>query len=263
MSGRRFVLCVVVCSTAASLSHETLTTTVLFDREIVRILNRHCVMCHVESGPSFPLETYEQTWLQRPEDPRRCDRPAHAAVVGRSGLWPVRQREQPDACAKRSSSFRGWKAWDRETPARCFTTSSIRTPASRGSARAARLSDTGSSASRTCALSSCRSTIDARARTWSKTSVIDLGLTSERRVARHRIHAGRPPRRPGGVLHASGNRPVAGKLDALVRVREAAGRRRPIACRRVPHRGRDSLSRRQPAASSREARSDFPSPRTL
>jgi hypothetical protein len=45
-------------------SHETLTTTVLFDREIVRILNKHCVMCHVENGPSFPLETYEQTWLQ-------------------------------------------------------------------------------------------------------------------------------------------------------------------------------------------------------
>ena len=42
-------------------SHETLTTTVLFDREIVRILDKHCVMCHVENGPSFPLETYEQT----------------------------------------------------------------------------------------------------------------------------------------------------------------------------------------------------------
>jgi hypothetical protein len=47
-----------------ALSHETLTTTVLFDREIVRILNKHCVMCHVENGPSFPLETYEQTWVQ-------------------------------------------------------------------------------------------------------------------------------------------------------------------------------------------------------
>jgi hypothetical protein len=42
-------------------SHETLTTTVLFDREIVRILDKHCVRCHVENGPSFPLETYEQT----------------------------------------------------------------------------------------------------------------------------------------------------------------------------------------------------------
>lgn len=47
-----------------ALSHETLTTTVLFDREIVRILNSHCVMCHVENGPSFPLATYEETWVQ-------------------------------------------------------------------------------------------------------------------------------------------------------------------------------------------------------
>src|SRR5688572_15498963 len=47
-----------------SFSHETLTTTVLFDREIVQVLNRRCVMCHFERGPSFPLETYEQTWLR-------------------------------------------------------------------------------------------------------------------------------------------------------------------------------------------------------
>jgi len=45
-------------------SHETLTTTVLFDREIVQVLNRRCVMCHFEKGPSFALETYEQTWLR-------------------------------------------------------------------------------------------------------------------------------------------------------------------------------------------------------
>src|SRR5262245_4901868 len=53
-----------LCGSFTTLSHETLTTTVLFDREIVRILNAHCVMCHVEGGPSFPLETYEQTWLE-------------------------------------------------------------------------------------------------------------------------------------------------------------------------------------------------------
>jgi hypothetical protein len=58
-----------------SLAHETLTTTVLFDREIVRILNNHCVMCHNERGPSFPLETYEQTWLQ--------GRKIRAAVIAR------------------------------------------------------------------------------------------------------------------------------------------------------------------------------------
>jgi hypothetical protein len=52
-----------LCAPHITFSHETLTTTVLFDREIVRILNAHCVMCHSEGGPSFPLETYEQTWL--------------------------------------------------------------------------------------------------------------------------------------------------------------------------------------------------------
>jgi hypothetical protein len=44
--------------------HGSLTTTVLFDREIVRILNARCVMCHADNGLSFPLVTYEQTWLQ-------------------------------------------------------------------------------------------------------------------------------------------------------------------------------------------------------
>src|SRR5579872_3130336 len=48
-------------------SHDALTTTVLFDREIVRILNAHCVMCHDANGPAFPLDTYEQTFLLRRE----------------------------------------------------------------------------------------------------------------------------------------------------------------------------------------------------
>ena len=59
----------------AGLAHETLTTTVLFDREIVRILDKHCVMCHTATGPSFPLMTYEQTWLQK--------RPIRADVIAR------------------------------------------------------------------------------------------------------------------------------------------------------------------------------------
>ncbi len=48
-----------------SLSHVTTTNTVLFDREIVRILNAHCVMCHSENALSFPLVSYEETWLER------------------------------------------------------------------------------------------------------------------------------------------------------------------------------------------------------
>ena len=46
------------------MSHGSSTTTVLFDREIVRILNERCVMCHADDSLSFPLVTYEQTWLQ-------------------------------------------------------------------------------------------------------------------------------------------------------------------------------------------------------
>jgi hypothetical protein len=57
-------LAVFACFRSGSFAHETLTTTVLFDREIVRILSKHCVMCHDEGGPSFPIATYEQTWLQ-------------------------------------------------------------------------------------------------------------------------------------------------------------------------------------------------------
>ena len=66
-------LLLAIC--AAGISHETITTTVLFDREIVRILDKHCVMCHVENGPAFALSTYEQTWLQK--------RPIRAAVIAR------------------------------------------------------------------------------------------------------------------------------------------------------------------------------------
>jgi hypothetical protein len=60
---------------STALSHETTTTTVLFDREIVGILEQHCVMCHTEGGLSFPLSTYEQTWLQ--------GRPIRTRVLGR------------------------------------------------------------------------------------------------------------------------------------------------------------------------------------
>jgi hypothetical protein len=44
-------------------SHGAITTTVLFDREIVRILNNRCVNCHMDGGLAVPLSTYEETWL--------------------------------------------------------------------------------------------------------------------------------------------------------------------------------------------------------
>jgi hypothetical protein len=67
----RVVGVLLVAAGAASLlpragqAHGSLTTTVLFDREIVSLLERRCVSCHHEAGPSFPLSTYEQTWVRR------------------------------------------------------------------------------------------------------------------------------------------------------------------------------------------------------
>jgi len=75
-------LAVVVCVSRTASTHETVNTTVLFDREIVRILNNHCVMCHTDRGPAFPLETYEQVWLQK--------RKVSAAVIARHmPPWPA------------------------------------------------------------------------------------------------------------------------------------------------------------------------------
>jgi hypothetical protein len=66
-------------------SHGSITTTVLFDREIVRILNSHCVMCHNDQSLAFPLATYEQTWV-RGRDIRtqilRRHMPPWSAVAG-------------------------------------------------------------------------------------------------------------------------------------------------------------------------------------
>lgn len=66
-------------------SHGSITTTVLFDREIVRILDTHCVMCHSDQSLSFPLSTYEQTWV-RGRDIRtqilRRHMPPWSAVAG-------------------------------------------------------------------------------------------------------------------------------------------------------------------------------------
>ena len=66
---RRFVFGPLVTglmlASQPALPHAQATTTVQFDREIVRILDDHCVMCHMEKGPAFPLVTYEQTYTAR------------------------------------------------------------------------------------------------------------------------------------------------------------------------------------------------------
>ena len=52
-------------SSPAAVAHAQITTTVEFDREIVRVLDNHCAACHADNGPAFPLITYEQTYRAR------------------------------------------------------------------------------------------------------------------------------------------------------------------------------------------------------
>ena len=50
-----------VVAIAPLLSHEVVSTTVAFDREIVRILAKKCIACHSERNLGMPLTGYEQT----------------------------------------------------------------------------------------------------------------------------------------------------------------------------------------------------------
>jgi hypothetical protein len=50
---------------ALTFPHAATSNSVLFDREIVRIIDKHCVMCHMDGGPASAIETWEQAWLAR------------------------------------------------------------------------------------------------------------------------------------------------------------------------------------------------------
>jgi len=57
-------------SPRALFSHETITTTVTFDREISRIFRKKCVECHNEKSLSVPLTSYEEArpWARAIEE---------------------------------------------------------------------------------------------------------------------------------------------------------------------------------------------------
>ncbi|MBT6043033.1 MAG: cytochrome c, partial [Gammaproteobacteria bacterium] len=61
------VLLAVIAAAWSALTfpHAATSNSVLFDREIVRILNTHCVMCHMTGGPAEDIVTWQQTWLMR------------------------------------------------------------------------------------------------------------------------------------------------------------------------------------------------------
>jgi hypothetical protein len=72
-----FMLVAAIATAAAAMlwperawSHETVNTTISFDREISRILVSRCITCHTTGSLAFPLTTYEQTrpWARAIEE---------------------------------------------------------------------------------------------------------------------------------------------------------------------------------------------------
>jgi len=76
----------IVCFDPGRLSsHETVNTTVTYDREIVRILKKKCVVCHTADNLGMPLTSYEETrpWARSIEDEAlRRHMPPWRAVSG-------------------------------------------------------------------------------------------------------------------------------------------------------------------------------------
>lgn len=60
-----FMTVVAAAWSALTYPHAATSNSVLFDREIVRILDSHCVMCHMAGGPASAIETWQQAWLAR------------------------------------------------------------------------------------------------------------------------------------------------------------------------------------------------------
>jgi hypothetical protein len=49
----------LLAATLSAYAHDVITTKVTFDREIVRLLDTHCISCHHEGGPAFSLATWK------------------------------------------------------------------------------------------------------------------------------------------------------------------------------------------------------------
>jgi mono/diheme cytochrome c family protein len=54
------LLLMALGASVAAQAHDVITTKVTFDREIIRLLNAHCISCHREGGMAFSLTTYSE-----------------------------------------------------------------------------------------------------------------------------------------------------------------------------------------------------------
>jgi hypothetical protein len=163
------------------MSHGAVTTTVLFDREIVRILNNRCVACHIDGGLAFPLSTYEQTWLKGQSIRTailRHQMPPWPAVAGYGEF------ANDNALTLRETQFLvSWvEGLGPRNAGTVFLNVNDPRTASRQEVRAEAHVGHWQLGDPDLVRPLERTTIDSRRGDVVKRSVIDLGLTSERRV---------------------------------------------------------------------------------
>ena len=227
-----------------------LTTTVLFDREIVRILNSHCVMCHVGEWAVLSARDLRADVAAEAEDQRRG---ASRATCRRGPAFPgYGQFANENSLTLRETQFIvSWvEGLGPRNAGTVFTNTSTPSAAeAAGGARACRL--------RRWQLGEPRSERAARADHDRARQPNDVKRTVDRSriddgapASRDRVHAGRSPRGARGVLHRSGNRAsgsAAGRRGmasrSSLRARRSDFRLAPISPSRF------TISTRTPASS--------------
>jgi hypothetical protein len=82
---RRAALLLAVAITPPALAHDPITTKLLWTREISRLMDKHCVVCHRQGGRAMSLATYEEArpWAKAIRDEVMARRmPPWGAVKG-------------------------------------------------------------------------------------------------------------------------------------------------------------------------------------
>lgn len=57
---RAFLLILAVALAGSAWGHDVITTKITFDREVIRIVQARCAICHREGGSAFSLMTYSE-----------------------------------------------------------------------------------------------------------------------------------------------------------------------------------------------------------
>ena len=223
------------------LSHERVTTTVTYDREIVRIVSRKCVACHSERNLGHPMTSYEQTrpWARAiQEEILGRHMPPWRAVPGYGDFAndvALTNRELVLLVSWMEGG--GPKTRDQGLIVNLDQGNTPEDERLKGNFEPWQLGEPD--LLKPLAVSALAPGPGDEVRRVT----VDLGLTSDAWVRRPGVQAGRPARGARGSLLIGGDGTVARKLDALVwrhdlarehRISSAGrfpcGRRNPLSC---------------------------------